>query len=71
MESRTRPRDSGTTIWVDRETKDAIDELAEESSRSTIDEIRWLIRMEKIRLTQRRYAEEEMHKQLTAINDGA
>lgn len=38
-----------TTIYIDSETKDQLDQLAKDDQRSLVDELRWLIRVERMR----------------------
>ncbi len=36
--------DNGTTVWVDRETRQDLQEAADGNGRSVIDQIRWMVK---------------------------
>lgn len=37
---------TGTTIWIDRETKNELQKIADEHGRTLVGQLRWLIRRE-------------------------
>ncbi len=41
--------DKTTSIYIDKDCKDQLEQLARDDQRSLVDELRWLIRMERMR----------------------
>jgi hypothetical protein len=51
--------DNGTTIWIDRETKDELQKIADNNGRTQIGQIRWWIKHELAALNETQQLEPE------------